>query len=226
MTFRITREELLLLDHRHLAFGLFWTWIAGMGRYWDDPKAHLLQHLGVGSVIYIFVLSLMLWLVIWPLRPKDWSYRNVLTFVSLTSPPAILYAIPVERFYNLETADTLNAWSLAIVAAWRVSLLIFYLGRLGRLSPFPRIVATLLPLASIVFTLTVLNLERAVFEIMGGFRERTPNDDAYVVLILLSLLSYILAIPILICYVALIIRAYFAAKKDARSEIGNLGVEG
>lgn len=105
-----------------------------MGRYWDDPRAKPLQHLGLGSVIYILLLSLMLWLVIWPLRPKHWSYFNVLTFVSLTSPPAILYAIPVERLFSREVARSVNVWFLAAVATWRVTLLIFFLHRYAKLA--------------------------------------------------------------------------------------------
>jgi hypothetical protein len=169
----------------------------GIGRYWDDPGAKLLQHLGIGSVIYIFALSLLLWLLIWPLRPKAWSYRNVLTFVSLTSPPAILYAIPVERLLDLEKARTFNVWFLAIVASWRVALLIFYLRRHARLQPFSIAVATLLPLTFIITALTVLNLERAVFNLMGGLREKgTANDNAYLVLFVLSYLSVMLFIPL------------------------------
>src|SRR4029453_14039750 len=103
----------------------------------------------------------LLWLLIWPLRPKAWSYYNVLTFVSLTSPPAILYAIPVEQLINLDTARTLNVWFLAIVASWRVALLIFYLKRHAQLRPFSIAIAALLPLTLIVTTLTALNLERA-----------------------------------------------------------------
>jgi hypothetical protein len=30
------------------------------GAYWDDPGAHLLQRLGVGSVINVFALSFLL----------------------------------------------------------------------------------------------------------------------------------------------------------------------
>ena len=56
---------------------------------------------------------MFVWLVIWPLRPKEWSYKKVLTFVSLTSAPAILYAIPVERFLSLPTARSVNAWFLS-----------------------------------------------------------------------------------------------------------------
>lgn len=213
LTFRITREELLSLNHRHLLFGLFCTWVIGIGRYWDDPRASLLQHLGIGSVIYIFALALLLWLVIWPLRPQAWSYFNVLAFVSLVSPPAILYAIPVERLSRLETARALNTWFLAIVAAWRVALLIFYLRRHAQLKPFPITVAALLPLTLIVTTLTVLNLERAVFDIMGGLREPgTANDTAYMVLFVLTSFSVILFIPLVVCYIGLAASAFIEAR--------------
>ena len=204
LTFRATREDFLRLGNKHLAFGVACTWVVGVGRWWDDAGASLLQHLGVGSVVYIFLLALLLWLVVSPLRPRDWSYRHVLTFVSLTSPPAILYAIPVERFTSLETARSLNVWFLAVVAAWRVALLFFYLRRHARLPAFSIIVAALLPITFIVVALTMLNLERAVFDVMGGLRDKgTANDGAYGVLVLLTLLSTLLFIPLLISYIFL-----------------------
>ncbi|HEX7314393.1 MAG TPA: hypothetical protein VF297_10745 [Pyrinomonadaceae bacterium] len=204
LTFRITRAELLQLDYRHLAFGVACTWIVGIGRWWDDPGASLLQHLGIGSIVYILLLSFLLWLIIWPLKPQDWSYRHVLTFVALTSPPAILYAIPVERLTSLGTARLLNVWFLAIVAAWRVALLFFYLSRHARLSAFPIAVAALLPITLIVVTLTVLNLERAVFDVMGGLRAGgTANDSSYGVLVALTFLSMLLFIPLVLCYIFL-----------------------
>src|SRR5215210_4198944 len=74
LAFRATREELINLTGKHLVLGLFCTWIVGIGRYWDNPRVNFLQHLGVGSVVYVFILSLFLWLIVWPLKPKDWSY--------------------------------------------------------------------------------------------------------------------------------------------------------
>lgn len=209
LTFRISREEFLRFNYKHLAFGIACTWIVGIGRWWDDPRANLLQHLGIGSVIYIFVLSLLLWLVIRPLKPQGWSYRHILTFVSLTSPPAILYAIPVERFTALGTARTLNIWFLAVVATWRVALLVFYLRRYTRLSSFSIAVAALLPITFIIVTLTVLNLERAAFDVMGGLRGGgTANDSVYGILVGLTMLSMILFIPLLICYIFLCVWSF------------------
>ena len=204
LTFRVTRDEFLHFTHRHLAFGMACTWVVGIGRWWDDPGAHLLQQTGIGSVVYILLLSLLLWLLVWPLKPRDWSYVHVLTFVSLTSPPAVLYAIPVERFTGLGTARSLNVWFLATVAAWRVALLFFYLRRHARLPALSMAVAALLPMTLIVVTLTVLNLERAVFDVMGGLREGgTAGDSAYGVLVALTFLSVLLFIPLVICYIFL-----------------------
>lgn len=214
LRFRLTSEEFLRLNHKHLLFGLCCTWIVGMGRWWDDPDARLLQHLGVGSLIYIFILSFILWLGIFLLRPKNWSYFQVLIFVSLTSPPAILYAIPVEKFLSLESARTVNLIFLIMVASWRVALLVYFLRWHARLKPFAIVVATLLPITAIVVTLTILNLERAAYVSMGGFRgEATAHDSAYNLLSMLTGLSILLFIPLLICYIVLVVKAETSVDK-------------
>ncbi len=66
--------------------------------------------------------------------------------MSLTSPPAILYAIPVEKLTSLDNARELNVWFLATVASWRVALLFFYLYRHAKLRVAAIVVAALLPL--------------------------------------------------------------------------------
>ncbi len=203
LTFRASREELCALGTRHLAFGLVFTWLVGMGRYWDDPKAHLAQKLGVGSVVYVLVLSLVLYLVMWPLSPRDWSYKRLLTFITLVSPPAALYAIPVERFFAPEVARSMNAWFLGIVALWRVSLLFHFLARLARFRWYEIAIAGLLPLTGIVTALFLLNLEHVTFNLMGGIRDPSANDRAYEILFLLTLLSSLLVTPLLIAYLVL-----------------------
>ena len=208
LTFRLTREEFLGFNRRHLILGLLCTWLVGMGRWWDDAGAYLLQHLGVGSLVYIFILAFILWLGIFLLRPKNWSYSHVLTFVSLTSLPAIIYAIPVEKFLSFERARSINLLFLIIVASWRVALLVYYLKWHARLKPFAIVVSTMLPITGIVVTLTILNLERAAFESMGGFRgEPTVNDSAYNLLNFLTFLSMLLVIPLLACYIVLVFKA-------------------
>jgi hypothetical protein len=203
LTFRQPSSEIAISWRPYLAFGLVFTWFAGVGRYWDSPRAELWQHLGLGSLAYVFILALIIWALLIPLRPTRWSYRSVLVFITLTSPPAILYAIPVERFMPLEAAQSTNAWFLAVVATWRVALLVWFVRSIARLSGAAIVVATLLPLTLIVVTLTMLNLEHVVFNIMAGIKpeERSPNDTAYVVVMVLAYFS-IMASPFLLAVYA------------------------
>lgn len=216
--FRASAAELTRIGWRHFAIGLGCTWLVGIGRFWDNPRVGLLQHLGVGSIIYIFVLSLFLWLLIWPFRPRNWTYFKVLTFISLVAPPAALYAIPVEKVVSLDTANSINASLLGIVAAWRVALLIFYLTQSGQLRAFPTFVATALPLTVIVVALTILNVEKVVFNLMGGIHDPSPNDSAYSILSLLSLLSLLLFIPLLICYLWLVVDRFTSARHPVKED--------
>ncbi len=184
------------------------TWLVGMGRYWDNPRALPLQHAGVGSLAYVVVLTVLLWLIGAPLRPVRWSLRNLFTFVTLTSAPGLLYALPVERWLAPDAARTTNLCFLAVVAAWRVVLYARYLGGYAQFAPGPRAVQLLLPLTLIVSALAALNLERAVFDVMGGIRETTPADSAYLLVLGLSFVS-VCAFPILLtAWLILIVRAW------------------
>lgn len=199
--FKINREEMLQFSRAHFLAGLIGTWVVGMGRYWDDPGANILQHLGLGSVIYIFVLAFFIWLIVLPFKVNGWNYFIVLTFISLTSFPAIFYAIPVERFVSLAQANQLNVWFLAVVAAWRLALLFFFIARFTKLSKLNIASIALLPICLIITVLTTLNLHRVVFNIMGGIRTETAHDSAYLVLMILTAVSMILVLPLLIIYI-------------------------
>jgi hypothetical protein len=218
LSFRSTREEMLQLNREHFVIGLIGTWVVGVGRYWDDPNASLMQHLGLGSVIYIFILSLFIWIIIKPYFVENWNYFIVLTFVSLTSFPAIVYAIPVERYFDMDTASLTNVWFLILVAVWRLSLLYFFLRRFTQLGSGYIWVGTLLPVCIIITVLTMLNLERAVFDIMGGLRNETSKDEAYKILILLTLASIILVIPLLILYLNNIYNRWKIHKTKSRTD--------
>ncbi len=210
LAFRPVRPDLVQYGNYYLALGLLAAWLAGIGRYWDNPRAEVWQHMGLGSLAYVFILSLILWLLIKPLRPENWSYKSVLIFVGMTSPPAILYAIPVEKFFTLETAQTINVWFLAVVAVWRVVLLFLYLIRSAKLEGFTVIVAALLPLVIIVSVLTMLNLEHVVFRIMGGLTEdeKSANDTAYVILVLITYFSIIASPFLLVAYSVIAIKKW------------------
>ncbi|MCU7869281.1 MAG: hypothetical protein KZQ98_12210 [Candidatus Thiodiazotropha sp. (ex Lucinoma borealis)] len=208
LAFRPVKPDLMHLGNYYLALGIVTAWLAGVGRYWDNPRAELWQYLGLGSLAYIFVLAMILWALIKPLQPENWSYKSVLIFVGMTSPPAILYAIPVERYFTLETSQILNVWFLAIVAIWRVILLFKYLIRSTNLSGFAVFVAAVLPLVIIVSSLAMLNLEHVVFRIMAGLteNEKSANDAAYGILMLITYLSFLASPVLLVSYIAIIIK--------------------
>lgn len=198
--FNLKKEDFLQFNRKHFFVGLIGTWMVGIGRYWDDPGAHLVQHLGLGSVIYIFVLGAIIWLLILPFKIEKWSYFTVVVFISLTSFPAILYAIPVEKFWSIQTSNTINVWFLAIVAAWRLCLLFYFFKQFTELNVLNVLTVTLLPICTIITTLTFLNLHRVVFDVMGGLRESSSHDSSYSVLVVLTVISAILLIPLLISY--------------------------
>lgn len=209
LTFRQPTPAIAQHWRAYLAFGLFFTWLAGVGRYWDNPRAELWQHLGLGSLAYVVCLALILWLLLLPLKPKRWTYRNVLVLVTLTSPPAVLYAIPVERFMPLPAAQTANACFLVLIALWRVALLVWFLRKLAGLKGSTVVVATLLPLALIVMALSLLNLEHVVFSLMAGIapEQISPNDLAYTIVTVLAFFSFMASPVLLVAYLWL---AYFA----------------
>ena len=215
LTFTATREDLLQLGPRHLGFGLICSLIVGIGRYYDNDRVGWLQHLGIGSVVYVLLLSVFLWLLIWPLGPKDWSFIRVAAFVSLVSPPAILYAVPVQYFSSVEVANTWNAAFLGIIATWRIALLLFFLRRLARLKWSKAVVAALLPLCIIVVTVAWLNLEGVVFNLMGDVTQQSPNDSAYFFLVGLSYLAMIMFLPLLLAYIVMAVQSVSASRKPS-----------
>jgi hypothetical protein len=169
----------------------------------------------LGSLAYVVALSALLYGVLRPVAGPDITLFRVLTFVTLTAAPGILYAIPVERVTSLDTARDLNVAFLGLVAAWRVAMLIVFARRLGQLSVVAVTVSSLLPLTLIVTALTLLNLERAVLHIMSGLRDGTANDSAYMVLLLLTIASTYAFIPLLIAWVALIVLRLRRARRGS-----------
>jgi hypothetical protein len=207
LTFRPVSSAVHTQWRAFLTFGLVCTWLAGIGRYWDNPRAHLWQTLGLGSVAYVFVLAFVIWALLAPLRPRNWSYRNVLLFLTLTSPLALLYAIPVEKFMTWQSAVSANVAFLGVVAAWRVALYVVFLRRTARMNTGGVVVGTLLPLSIIVFVLAVLNLEHVIFNVMGGIRpeDLTPNDGAFHFVVALAMFSFFLAPILIVFYLVLIV---------------------
>jgi hypothetical protein len=220
VTFRLTREEFAEFNGANLCVGIICTLLAGIGRTLHNHRLEWWQHAGLGSVAYVFALSLLIYLVLAPLRVKGLSYRHILTFVSLTSPTGFIYAIPVERFMASGAAMETRFLFLALVATWRVALWIFYLKRYYRLPAMRTGVVSLLPLCGIVTALTILNLDKVVFNIMGG-GQPSSDDGAYGFLLLVTFLSMWAFLPLLIAYIVLVVQAW--RRRNAEPEPENPG---
>lgn len=156
-------------------FVLVITWLTGIGRYWDHPDASLFQHSGLGSVIYLLVMSTILYLVIAPAAPLRITWPMLFLFVGMTSLPGLLYAIPVEQFLSTETAAAMNLRFLLIVAVWRVLLLLYFCRMAAGLSRFGSLVTAILPLSTIMVLLAAFSLEHVTFDLMAGLN---VNENA------------------------------------------------
>jgi hypothetical protein len=209
--FRFTSADYSTLGPRDAGVGVVCAWIAGLGRYWDHPTAGLAQKSGVGSVVYVFALSALLWLLLLPLRTNRQNYVTILATVSLTSPLAWLYALPVERWFDVGVAVSMNLWFLALVAFWRVGLLGRFLFHGASCSPARTLVLTLLPLCGLLGLLTALNLEHAVFELMASTRREhtveAVNDANYGFVWLLTILSMYALVPVVPAYLWMVFRS-------------------
>ncbi len=73
----------------------------------------------------MFVLSLVVWLLVKPLKPDNWViYSRIDLHFSDIAACAVI-CNPCGEFYSRETAMMLNVWFLALFALWRVSLFSF-----------------------------------------------------------------------------------------------------
>ena len=89
---------------------------------------------------------------------------------------------------------------LTIVAIWRLSLLFYFIRKVTELKWWIIFTNAMLPICLIIASLTVLNLHRVVFNIMGGIRTETAHDSAYAVLFFLTTISIVLVGPLLLSY--------------------------
>jgi hypothetical protein len=218
--FQLTPDEFNTWGTKHFLYAVLLAWLAGIGRYWDNPRAGFWQHLGLGSVAYVFALGLYLYLILWPLKPANWNFTRLVTMLAFTSPLAFLYALPVERWMPRKDAASLNGWFLFTVALWRVIIYGRFLSRVAGFDTMRYFIALLLPPASIVAGLAALNLEHAVFQLMGGLREvdRTSADSSYEVVLMLSYLSLLTSPFLVLLYICAIVSARSTTKSSSAIE--------
>lgn len=187
MTLKTLAKCLFLLDRQAIHeiagcrqavwLGLVFVLSAGFAREYDGEDLlaepwHLALPL-VASLATSFVLFAFVWSLDrgWNReeQPFKEAYRSFLGLYWMTAPLAWLYAIPVERFLSPAEAVRANLWLLAIVAAWRVILMIRVVSTLFQFSIWRAMFPVLLfadSLAVVILFLTPL----PVFSLMGGIR--------------------------------------------------------
>lgn len=202
LTFRATLEDLQRSGLRLMAVGLLITWIVGIGRWWDDPRVlPAFVRAGLGSVIYVFALSALLWFLSAPLlRGRLPSYFVFASFVAACSLPGLVYAVPIERMSGMEAASSYNLVALGFVSIYRLSLLWWFYARVLGLGGSRAIVMTFLPVSAIALSLTMLGHGARVIDIMGGLRDSMSKTQMETAVSTIGCLSFALGPILLIAY--------------------------
>jgi hypothetical protein len=112
----------------------------------------------------------------------------------MTAPLAWCYAIPFERFLSEADATRANLWSLTLVAAWRVLLMI----RVGSVLAGRSVFATMflvMAFADAVALIAVAQMPKPVISFMGGVRQTESEQVIATVTVSVFLLG-ILSAPL------------------------------
>ena len=157
--------------------GLLMTFSAGLAREYDAEYLlaepwHLLT-----APLASWAAATILWILIhlygigrWEQRPA-WltSYRTFLGLFWLTAPLAWLYGIPYERFMSPGDAAVSNLWTLALVACWRVIIIIRVQQALFTI-PFFQATITTLVFSDGLMLLALSMIPIPIFALMGGVK--------------------------------------------------------
>ena len=173
------REAIIAIaSSKHsLWLGLMFVLSAGLAReydgedLWHEPW-HLLIPVGA-SLAAFSILFLVISAISLNRRERDFSviraYVTLLSLFWMTAPLAWLYAIPYEQFLSAPGSVEANLWSLAIVAGWRVILMVRSVSVLFNWTSNAAIWPILLFADATV--LIILNFTPLpVFNVMGGIR--------------------------------------------------------
>lgn len=214
LTFRATREELQENVAALLVTALVITWIVGIGRWWDDPRdLPIFVQMGVGSVLYVFGMAAILWVTFAPLVSERLGAHHFVAFVASTSLPGLVYAVPIERWTDMNSASTYNVIALLFVSVYRVSLLMWFCHRVNKLNGAESIVVTFLPISVIAFALTALGHGASIMDIMGGLRDRMSKSDMEMIVGTIGCLSMVVGPILILIYIAMASHAQYLRKK-------------
>lgn len=180
LTFRATPEIYDRFGVEHAILGFATTWLVGIARNWDYPEAPEFARMGLGSLAYILILAFVLFVMAWPISYEKRNYWHVLTGISMTAAPGLVYGVPVEMFMSTEGAQGANLIFLLVVASWRVGLASHYLFK-GCENGIREVLAILLlPISLIILALVWTGRAGYVMQLMGGLRRDHSAPNAIV----------------------------------------------
>ncbi len=168
-----------IAGNRHaLWVGLLFVLSAGFAREYDGEDLlhepwYVVIPVGasLGSSYLLFLVAYGIVNVkVWETLPPFGSpYLSFLGLFWMTAPLAWLYAVPYEMFLSPADAMRANLWTLAVVSAWRVALMVRVL---PVLLPYSHLQAFFLVLTfgTVVALTMILFLPVPLIDVMGGIR--------------------------------------------------------
>ncbi len=205
--------------------GLLFVIAAGFAREYDGEYLiaepwHLVLPLAA-SLIGCTAMVLPIFLFLKCNGEKECSFaevfRSFLNVYWMTAPLALVYGIPVERFFDPGDATRANLYLLGIVAVWRVLLMIRCVYVLCGTSVWRSTIVVLL-FSDTLAMLALYYVPGPIFMIMGGVRLTESEQIILGIRHLLILLCYGTILIWAIGYIAICCRrrklAYYRSKEE------------
>lgn len=168
-----------IAGNRHaLWVGFLFVLSAGFAREYDgEDLLHepwyvvipVAASLGTSFLLFLVAYGIVN-VKVWETLPSFGStYLSFLGLFWMTAPLAWLYAVPYEQFLSPADAMRANLWTLAVVSAWRVALMVRVL---PILLPYSHLQAFFLVLTfgTVVALSLILFLPVPLIDVMGGIR--------------------------------------------------------
>eukprot|EP00752_Nemacystus_decipiens_P013752 g12205.t1 len=120
------------------------------------------------------------------------AWRRFMGLFWMTAPMAWLYAIPYERMVDPVDAIRLNLWTLALVALWRVVLMVRVINVLYGIRNVFAFFLVMLFADAVVFVV-ITTVPTPVIDVMGGIRQSERDALLSGVTLMVTLLAVLTA---------------------------------
>jgi hypothetical protein len=185
---------------------------AGVARHYDQKyliwEWWVVQPFMI-AVVSSFAIFLTAWIGLRMGRPKRddrphflQQYLSFLGAFLMTSPLAWLYAIPVEQWMSLENAARVNIALLALVAFWRVALMVRVLCLVTKAHWLRCLVVVLLPSSVEALYLSVV-MHMQLVGMMGGVQLPPHENILAMALEIVTIWSFWIAVATFVLWIIL-----------------------